>query len=182
MSRLLPSNLAHHRGPLRSLALGLNALDTLAGWAIIVMLGVMVAVVSLQVLLRYALNSSLGFADELSRLTFVWSIFLGIPLGIRLGAHIGRDRLQSRKLVLREPSARLLPRLHAAPAFPGGGARRLHRQRGPRSSSRGSNRPARLRLPGGCGPARCAGLALPRLPRRRSGGAGGSRGRPGGLG
>ena len=96
MSHLLPSNLSHHRGPLRPLALGLNALDTLAGWAIIVMLGLMVAVVSLQVLLRYALNSSLGFADELSRLTFVWSIFLGIPLGIRLGAHIGIELLSSR--------------------------------------------------------------------------------------
>ncbi|MES2960510.1 MAG: TRAP transporter small permease [Pseudomonadota bacterium] len=96
MSRLLPSNLADHRGPLRPLALGLNALDTLAGWAIIVMLGVMVAVVSLQVLLRYALNSSFGFADEMSRLSFVWSIFLGIPLGIRLGSHIGMELLSSR--------------------------------------------------------------------------------------
>jgi TRAP-type C4-dicarboxylate transport system permease small subunit len=96
MSRLLPSNLAHHQGPLRPMALTLNALDALAGWAIIVMLGVMVAVVSLQVLLRYALNSSLGFADEMSRLSFVWSIFLGIPLGIRLGAHIGMELLSSR--------------------------------------------------------------------------------------
>jgi len=96
MSRLLPSNLTHHRGPLRPLALTLHALDTLAGWTIIVMLGVMVAVVSLQVLLRYALNSSLGFADEMSRLSFVWSIFLGIPLGIRLGAHIGMELLSSR--------------------------------------------------------------------------------------
>jgi TRAP-type C4-dicarboxylate transport system permease small subunit len=96
MSHLLPSNLTHHRGPLRPFALGLHALDTMAGWAIIVMLGVMVAVVSLQVLLRYALNSSLGFADEMSRLTFVWSIFLGIPLGIRLGAHIGMELLSSR--------------------------------------------------------------------------------------
>lgn len=96
MSRLLPSRLIHHRGPLRPVALALHALDTAAGWAIVVMLGMMVAVVSLQVLLRYALNNSLGFADELSRLTFVWSIFLGIPLGIRLGAHIGMELLSSR--------------------------------------------------------------------------------------
>jgi len=111
MSRLLPSNLAHHRGPLRPLALGLNALDTMAGWAIIGMLGVMVAVVSLQVLLRYAVNSSLGFADELSRLTFVWSIFLGIPLGIRLGAHIGMELLSSR---LPPKAQNILARLMAA--------------------------------------------------------------------
>ena len=96
MSRLLPSKLIHHSGPLRPLALTLHALDTAAGWAIVTMLGVMVAVVSLQVLLRYALNSSLGFADEMSRLTFVWSIFLAIPLGIRLGSHIGMELLSSR--------------------------------------------------------------------------------------
>lgn len=96
MSRLLPSRLIHHRGPLRPVALTLHALDTAAGWAIVLMLGMMVTVVSLQVLLRYALNNSLGFADELSRLTFVWSIFLGIPLGIRLGTHIGMELLSSR--------------------------------------------------------------------------------------
>lgn len=96
MSRLLPSKLSHHSGPLRPYALTLQALDTAAGWAIVTMLGLMVAVVSLQVLLRYAANSSIGFADELSRLTFVWSIFLGIPLGVRLGAHIGIELLSAR--------------------------------------------------------------------------------------
>ena len=96
MSRLLPSQLIHHRGPLRPVALALHVLDTAAGWAIVIMLGVMVIVVSLQVVLRYALNSSLGFADEMSRLTFVWSIFLAIPLGIRLGSHIGMELLSSR--------------------------------------------------------------------------------------
>jgi TRAP-type C4-dicarboxylate transport system permease small subunit len=115
MSRLLPSNLTHHRGPLRPMALGLHALDTLAGWAIVVMLGLMVAVVSLQVLLRYALNSSLGFADELSRLTFVWSIFLGIPLGIRLGAHIGMELLSARLPArLQDMLARLMAAVAAA--------------------------------------------------------------------
>lgn len=115
MSRLLPSNLAHHRGPLRPVALTLHALDTLAGWTIIVMLGVMVSVVSLQVLLRYALSSSFGFADELSRLTFVWSIFLGIPLGIRLGAHIGIEVLSSRfPLPVQDILARVLAFVAAA--------------------------------------------------------------------
>jgi TRAP-type transport system small permease protein len=113
MSRLLPSNLTHHRGPLRPVALVLHALDTAAGWAIVLMLGAMVAVVSLQVLLRYAFNNSLGFADELSRLSFVWSIFLGIPLGIRLGAHIGMELLSAR---LPAPLQDLLARTMAAVA------------------------------------------------------------------
>ena len=115
MSRLLPSSLTQHQGPLRPVALTLHALDTLAGWSIVVMLGVMVSVVALQVLLRYALSSSFGFADELSRLTFVWSIFLGIPLGIRLGAHIGIEVLTARfPLPLQDILARALAFIAAA--------------------------------------------------------------------
>jgi TRAP-type C4-dicarboxylate transport system permease small subunit len=115
MSRLLPSKLIHHSGPLRPLALTLHALDTVAGWAIVIMLGAMVAVVSLQVLLRYAANSSIGFADEMSRLTFVWSIFLGIPLGIRLGAHIGMELLSARlPAALQDVVARLMAAVAAA--------------------------------------------------------------------
>lgn len=52
---------------------------------------VMVGVVSTQVVLRYGFNLSLDWADEISRLCFVWSIFLAIPLGVRQGAHIGID-------------------------------------------------------------------------------------------
>jgi TRAP-type C4-dicarboxylate transport system permease small subunit len=74
----------------------LARLDTAAGWAIVALMTVMVGVVSLQVAMRYLLNSSIGWADELSRLTFVWSIFLGIPLGIRAGAHIGMEIVTAR--------------------------------------------------------------------------------------
>ena len=95
-SHLLPRDLAEHRGPLRPLALLLHTLDLAACWAIVAAITVMVIVVSVQVALRYLLNSSLGFADELSRLTFVWSIFLGIPLGVRLGSHIGMELLTAR--------------------------------------------------------------------------------------
>lgn len=84
------------RGPLRPYARTLIALDTAAGWTIVALISVMVVVVSLQVLLRYAMNSSLGWADEVSRLTFVWSMFLAIPLGIRAGVHIGMELLTAR--------------------------------------------------------------------------------------
>ncbi|MEO8751461.1 MAG: TRAP transporter small permease subunit [Casimicrobiaceae bacterium] len=86
-------------------------LDTAAGWLIVGMISVMVAVVSVQVLLRYATSSSFGWADELSRLTFVWSIFLAIPLGIRAGVHIGMEILTAR---LPEPVQNALARLMAA--------------------------------------------------------------------
>ena len=96
MSHLLPQSLARHQGPLRPAALTLAALDAAAGWTIVVLLSTMVALVSIQVLLRYVFKSSMGFADEISRLTFVWSIFLAIPLGIRLGVHIGMELVTSR--------------------------------------------------------------------------------------
>jgi TRAP-type C4-dicarboxylate transport system permease small subunit len=88
MSRAHDGQLAAIRGPLRPLARLLLALDTAAGWAIVVLLSTMVAVVAVQVLLRYATSSSFGWAD--------WSIFLAIPLGIRAGVHIGMEILTSR--------------------------------------------------------------------------------------
>ena len=83
-------------GPLRPLALAIASLDVLAAWTIVVAISGMVALVALQVLLRYAFNTSLSWTDETSRLGFVWSIFLGIPLGIRRGSHIGIEFLTAR--------------------------------------------------------------------------------------
>ena len=83
-------------GPLRPYARLLLLLDTVSGWTIVALLSTMVAVVAVQVGLRYVINSSFGWADELSRLTFVWSMFLAIPLGIRAGVHIGMEILTSR--------------------------------------------------------------------------------------
>lgn len=70
---------------------GLDAVDLAAKWAIVAAMAAMVAVVSTQVALRYLFNSSIGWADEVSRLAFVWSIFLAIPIGVRAKAHIGID-------------------------------------------------------------------------------------------
>jgi TRAP-type C4-dicarboxylate transport system permease small subunit len=69
----------------------LDALDRAVTAALLVAVAVMVTVVAAQVALRYGLNRSFDWADEVSRLAFVWSIFLAIPLGVRQGAHIGID-------------------------------------------------------------------------------------------
>jgi TRAP-type C4-dicarboxylate transport system permease small subunit len=53
----------------------------------------MIVVVSVQVALRYLLNTSLDWSDEVSRLLFVWCMFLAIPLGIREGSHVGVELL-----------------------------------------------------------------------------------------
>lgn len=97
------------RPALRPVGAAIAGLDVAVAWAIVVAISLMVGVVGLQVLLRYVFNDSLSWADELSRLAFVWSIFMGIALGLRVNAHIGiaaltnrlpaRPRLQLARLV-----------------------------------------------------------------------------------
>jgi TRAP-type C4-dicarboxylate transport system permease small subunit len=71
----------------------LRTADRALTGVLLVAVAVMVAVVSAQVALRYGLNRSIDWADEVGRLAFVWAIFLAIPLGVRDGAHIGIDLL-----------------------------------------------------------------------------------------
>lgn len=74
----------------------LNLLDNALVIVLLASVLVMVGVVSLQVGLRYGFNLSLDWADETSRLAFVWSMFMAIPLGVRQGAHIGIDLVVER--------------------------------------------------------------------------------------
>ncbi len=69
----------------------LRTIDHLSYVVLVSSMGAMVLIVTLQVFFRYVLNDSLGFADELSRLFFVWSMFLAMPHGIRYGVHVGID-------------------------------------------------------------------------------------------
>jgi TRAP-type C4-dicarboxylate transport system permease small subunit len=74
----------------------LYGFDRLVCWAIMVAMALMVAVVSVQVLLRYGFNSSLDWADDIGRLLFVTSVFLAVPIGIRHNAHISIELLVAR--------------------------------------------------------------------------------------
>jgi TRAP-type C4-dicarboxylate transport system permease small subunit len=67
----------------------LGALDWIMSKVVIASMAIMVVVVIVQVFLRYVLNISLDWAEEISRLFFVWSVFFAIPLGIKRGAHVG---------------------------------------------------------------------------------------------
>jgi TRAP-type C4-dicarboxylate transport system permease small subunit len=71
----------------------LSGLDWLAAIIVILAIAGMVIIVATQVFLRYGLNSSLDWAEEISRLLFVWSVFLAIPLGLKRGVHVGIDLL-----------------------------------------------------------------------------------------
>ncbi|MER0239988.1 TRAP transporter small permease [Fulvimarina sp. MAC8] len=70
-----------------------RAFDRVSAVGVIVAMAAMAALVSAQVFFRYVLSSSIDSADELSRLFFVWSIFLALPHGIRYGVHVGIDLL-----------------------------------------------------------------------------------------
>lgn len=67
--------------------------DRATYWGVVLSLGLMTALVTAQVVTRYLLNSSIDSADELSRLFFVWAIFLAIPHGVKYGTHVGIDLL-----------------------------------------------------------------------------------------
>jgi C4-dicarboxylate transporter, DctQ subunit len=47
-----------------------------------------VAIVFLQVVMRYAFNASLSWSEELTRYIFIWQIWLGASIGFRDRKHI----------------------------------------------------------------------------------------------
>jgi TRAP-type C4-dicarboxylate transport system permease small subunit len=118
MDRILTLQPAGIAWPWRALALA----DRLVTGVLLAAVAVMVAVVSAQVALRYGLNRSIDWADEIGRLSFVWSIFLAIPLGVREGSHIGIDLLLDKlpsvgRDALRRAGAALCAALMAAIAW-----------------------------------------------------------------
>ncbi len=74
----------------------LDLVDKAVAWVVAAVMAVMVAVVSVQVAYRYGLNGSFDWADEISRLAFVWAVFLALPLGLKQGAHIGIELVVQR--------------------------------------------------------------------------------------
>lgn len=65
-------------------------------WLIICLTMAMFVVVGLNVICRYALNSSLGWADELARFMFIWVSFLGAVLAYHEGDHVGLNLFEKR--------------------------------------------------------------------------------------
>ena len=68
----------------------------LDGVSYYVMIGCMIAMViavGAQVIMRYIFSYSVPWTDELARLFFIFSMFLAIPNGVRLGSHVGIDSI-----------------------------------------------------------------------------------------
>ena len=54
---------------------------------------IMVAVVFMQVVLRYGFKASTTWADEIARYCMIWTVFLACPVGYRRHCHIKVDVL-----------------------------------------------------------------------------------------
>lgn len=67
----------------------------LEGVIVLLMIGI-VLVISADVVARYCLGGSLVFANELSRMCFIWICFLGMPLCIGKGLNVAITSLESR--------------------------------------------------------------------------------------
>lgn len=51
-------------------------------------LAVMIAALSLQVLIRASIGGAVAWAEELSRYTFVWAVYIGASLAAKRAAHV----------------------------------------------------------------------------------------------
>lgn len=62
-----------------------------------VQLGLMTAIIILQVFYRYVLGSSLSWSEESARFLFIWVVLLGASMGVKEGFHVAvtlfKDRL-----------------------------------------------------------------------------------------
>lgn len=69
--------------------------ERLVEWLMGLALAIMVVLVFGNVVLRYVFNSGIAWAEEISRLMFVWLIFLGAILALRRHAHLGVELVQA---------------------------------------------------------------------------------------
>lgn len=64
------------------------AIDRGAEWLVAAVLGVIVVIALVQVVNRFALNSSLSWSEEAQIFGHIWIVFLGIPIALQRGAHL----------------------------------------------------------------------------------------------
>lgn len=72
---------------------GIDQLNRIVIWVVVIMLSVMCVTVFMQVIFRYVLHASLSWSEELARYLMVWLTFLGAALGVRYKSLIGMEVL-----------------------------------------------------------------------------------------
>lgn len=78
----------------------MQTIERCAYWIVVILTGLLVALVSANVFARYVLSSGILWAEEMSRLAFVWVVFLGAFLALCQDGHLAitfvTDRLPAR--------------------------------------------------------------------------------------
>lgn len=67
----------------------IDFIDKITTWITCCVVGIMVLMVSLQVISRYIFHNSLSFTEELARYMFIWSVFMGSVLAMNQRKHVG---------------------------------------------------------------------------------------------
>jgi TRAP-type transport system small permease protein len=80
-------------------------------WALVLLMGVMAALVIVNVIARYGFSYSSTWVEEVSRYLMIWASFLGLGPALRVGGHIAIESLPN---ALPPAAARLLRALLVA--------------------------------------------------------------------
>ena len=65
-----------------------NLYEHLEEWLASSFLAIMILCLALQVLVRIFTGSALDWAEEMSRFTFIWAVYIGSSLAAKRGAHV----------------------------------------------------------------------------------------------
>lgn len=60
---------------------------------LIILSAIMVVVIFVQVFMRYVMQNSLSWTEELARYCFIWLIYIGISYGVKKQRHISVDAI-----------------------------------------------------------------------------------------
>lgn len=65
-----------------------HVIDRAAEWLVAAVMGAIVVIALVQVVNRFALNSSLSWSEEAQIFGHIWIVFIGIPIALQRGAHL----------------------------------------------------------------------------------------------
>lgn len=65
-----------------------HAIDRAAEWLVVGLMGLIVVIALVQVVNRFALNSSLSWSEEAQIFGHIWIVFIGIPIALQRGSHL----------------------------------------------------------------------------------------------
>ncbi|MDA8226350.1 MAG: TRAP transporter small permease subunit, partial [Desulfitobacterium hafniense] len=68
---------------MNSFVKGVDQINRLATWVVVIMTAVMSVIILAQVIFRYVLEAPLPWSEEVARYLMVWGTFLGAGLGVR---------------------------------------------------------------------------------------------------